>query len=525
MFRNHFSNALAHLERLPSAALLVFSGESLLYISPGLAEQLGYKGAAAPKEKVQTLIGQADWGKLHEALLGSGCVPHMRLMLRGRNGERVGVDVYAAYSEDSRANSLVLWGVVDRGGADAEGTAGGAASPCAEHLTFGEGYGAAFSHEVRNPLSALVGLVGLLQGTTLNAEQRQLVDTIGGVADQMMSLVNDMIDSSRFQMGKIVIKRSPFALRPMLESLYNRFLMLSPQVQFKFDYDASLPPMVLGDSNRLAQVIVNLLSNAVKFTPSGEIAFRVQNMHNSRDVLFEVKDTGVGISEETMSRLFTPFERGQEAERALESGLGLYISKQLVEMHGGTIRVVSHAGEGCTVQVLLPLISVDLIGSEPQADVRQESGESIPAGDARRPARAGGQRILVVDDNRINVLVVSKFFDKWGLPNDAAYSGEEALRMIDKESYALVFMDLRMPGMDGFETCVHIRSRADAKAGIPIIALTASTESGVKERIAKAGMDGYLFKPFKMERLREIVDQYVANPSLPNPSGDGSGGN
>ena len=177
------------------------------------------------------------------------------------------------------------------------------------------------------------------------------------------------------------------------------------------------------------------------------------------------------------------------------------------------------------MQVLLPLISVDLIGSEPQADVRQESGESTPAGDARPLERAGGQRILVVDDNRINVLVVSKFFDKWGIPNDSAYSGEEALRMIDKESYALVFMDLRMPGMDGFETCVHIRSRADAKARVPIIALTASTESGVKERIAKAGMDGYLFKPFKMERLREIVDQYVANPPLPDPSGDGSGGN
>ena len=169
------------------------------------------------------------------------------------------------------------------------------------------------------------------------------------------------------------------------------------------------------------------------------------------------------------------------------------------------------------MQATLPLISADLIGAT--ANELQDKKEEAPSlGAAQRPANAGNERILVVDDNRVNVLVVSKYFDKWGIANDAAFSGEEALRKLDTTDYAVIFMDLRMPGMDGFETARRIRTRADAKAQTPIVALTASTEVGIKERIAQAEMNGYIFKPFKTEELRAIVEQYMQRAaSSPNP--------
>lgn len=517
MIYNLPSRSITILERLPSVAILVFNREKLSYISPLLAEQLGYGGFNTLTMNYRDLMQEDDWRALHE--VGENTTRSarfLRLSLSGKKGARAEVNVCADLVCMGKEEWLCLWGVR----IPEEQT------PCSEEeerernaqsINFNEDYGATFSHEVRNPLSALIGLVGLLQETPLNEEQQRLVTTINGVADQLMTLLNDMIDSSRFHMGKIVINSTPFALRPLLEMLYSRYELLSPHLRFEFEYDESLPTMVLGDSHRLSQILINLISNAVKFTPSGTISLRVKNLHNSRDILFEVQDTGTGISEETLKRLFSPFERGAEVSKKMGSGLGLYISKQLVEMHGGTISAFSRLGEGCTMQATLPLISADLIGAT--ANVLQDKREEAPSlGAAQRPANAGNERILVVDDNRINVLVVSKYFDKWGVANDAAFSGEEALRKLDTTDYAVIFMDLRMPGMDGFETARRIRTRGDAKAQTPIVALTASTEVGIKERIAQAEMNGYIFKPFKTEELRAIVEQYTQRaPSSPNP--------
>lgn len=496
------------LERLPNVVILVFYGEKLSYITPQLAKQLGYGALDSLRVNYRTLIRERDWQTLqHHDRSSRRGVQFMRLTLQGKKETQVKVDVCADQWVEGKEQWTALWGARTPEEQEALSITE-QRERNAQSINFDEGYGASFSHEVRNPLAALIGLVGLLQETPLNDEQQRLVTTISGVSEQLITLLNDMIDSSRFHMGKIVIKRVPFALQPLLTTLFSRYELLSPHLHFSFEYDDSLPEMVLGDSHRLTQILTNLLSNAVKFTPSGEITLRVKNLHNSRDVLFAVQDTGKGISKELLARLFAPFERGEEATETAGAGLGLFICKQLVEMHGGSIQAFSRAGEGCTIQATLPLISADLIGTttKPAAEKKTAAlahtgNESDGSGDA--------QRILVVDDNRINVLVVRKFFDKWGIPNDAAFSGEEALRMVDATDYALVFMDLRMPGMDGFETCQRIRARGDAKSQTPIVALTASTEVGVKERIKNAGMNGYIFKPFKTEQLREIVDQYI----------------
>lgn len=510
MFFNHPYHTSNLFEQLPSVAILVFSGEKLAYISPLLAKQLGFAPREAARLRYGSIIHARDWQALQAYSRPTRSnVQFMRLTLLGKKGIEVEVDVCADQWVDGREQWLCLWGAKTPERQELLNNTE-QREHNAQSINFDEGYGASFSHEVRNPLAALIGLVGLLQETPLNEEQQKLVATISGVADHLITLLNDMIDSSRFQMGKIVIKRMPFALHPLLTSLFNRYELLSPHLHFSLEYDDSLPEIVLGDSHRLTQILTNLLSNAVKFTPNGSITLRVKNLHNSRDVLFAVQDTGMGISKEFLERLFSPFERGKEAAQTAGAGLGLFICKQLVEMHGGEIQAFSRAGEGSTIQATLPLISADLVGTSSNAAAEQNKIPIPPTGvDSSR--RIEKRRILVVDDNRINVLVVRKFFDKWGIPNDAAFSGEEALRMIDAANYALVFMDLRMPGMDGFETCRRIRSRQDAKAQIPIVALTASTEEGVKERIKNADMNGYIFKPFKTETLREIVNQYIPN--------------
>lgn len=509
--RYNLPNRSANLfERLPNVVILVFNGEKLTYISPLLAKQLGYGVLDSLRVSYHALFRDRDWQTLqaYDRASRRG-VQFMRLTLLGKRGLEVEVDVCADQWNNGSEQWLCLWGAKTPERQEPLNNAA-QREHNAQSINFDEGYGASFSHEVRNPLAALIGLVGLLQETPLNEEQQKLVATISGVADHLITLLNDMIDSSRFQMGKIIIKRMPFALHPLLTSLFNRYELLSPHLHFSLEYDDSLPEIVLGDSHRLTQILTNLLSNAVKFTPNGSITLRVKNLHNSRDVLFAVQDTGMGISKELLERLFSPFERGKEAAQTAGAGLGLFICKQLVEMHGGEIQAFSRAGEGSTIQASLPLISADLVGSTATPAAKQKAVPTPPTGEDSSK-RAEKQRILVVDDNRINVLVVRKFFDKWGIPNDAAFSGEEALRMIDAADYALVFMDLRMPGMDGFETCQRIRNRQDAKAQIPIVALTASTEVGVKERIKNAGMNGYIFKPFKTETLREIVNQYIPN--------------
>lgn len=505
------------LDYLPNAVILAFNGEVVAYLSPCIAERLGYAPCERRRLDYRALMREHDW----QTLQTPDGAPHggarlMHLTLQGKGDARVEAEVRADRWRNGKEQWLVLWGVAT----PQEEAPDGATEPRAhdaQSIRFNEGYGASFSHEVRNPLSALIGLVGLLQETPLNEEQQRLVATISGVADHLIMLLNDMIDSSRFQMGKIIIKRAPFALHPLIASLFNRYELLSPHLHFTFEYDESLPEEVLGDSHRVTQILTNLLSNAVKFTPSGKITLRVKNLHNSRDVLFAVQDTGIGIGKDFLERLFSPFERGKEVAQTAGAGLGLFICKQLVEMHGGTIQAFSRPGEGCTIQATLPLISADLAAAA-TSPVAKGPSAPTPHPNAATQAGANAQRILVVDDNRINVLVVRKFFDKWGIPNDAAFSGEEAIRMVNSTPYALVFMDLRMPGMDGYATCQRIRGLAGAKAQVPIVALTASTEAGVKERIKKAGMNGYLFKPFKTEQLREIVDRYVTSSAQEAPS-------
>ena len=276
----------------------------------------------------------------------------------------------------------------------------------------------------------------------------------------------------------------------------DRNKLLHPNLSVSFSYSEDIPHQIYGDAHRIEQVLINVISNALKHTSAGSVEVKIAPAVQPNSLEIKVIDTGSGIAPDVQKRLFAPYERS-EGNMTMGSGLGLYISKQIVELHKGTIALESVLNQGTTVTIVLPLIERE------RTPVAQEQ--------TTKPQYVSyqGARLLLVDDNAINVMVVQKFLNRWGYHSDVANSGLQALEAIDKNDYGLVLMDIRMPEMDGFQATERIRARKDARAQVPIIALTASTEPGVRERIEAVQMDGYLFKPFNAEELHQTVAKFL----------------
>ncbi len=352
------------------------------------------------------------------------------------------------------------------------------------------------NHETRTPINALLGMIELLGQTQLSDEQRQYIDAMRGLADSLINLLSDALDSSRISAGKMELKQDVFNLYDIVKKIVDRNKLLHPNLSVSFSYSEDIPHQIYGDAHRIEQVLINVISNALKHTSAGSVEVKIAPAVQPNSLEIKVIDTGSGIAPDVQKRLFAPYERS-EGNMTMGSGLGLYISKQIVELHKGTIALESVLNQGTTVTIVLPLIERE------RTPVAQEQ--------TTKPQYVSyqGARLLLVDDNAINVMVVQKFLNRWGYHSDVANSGLQALEAIDKNDYGLVLMDIRMPEMDGFQATERIRARKDARAQVPIIALTASTEPGVRERIEAVQMDGYLFKPFNAEELHQTVAKFL----------------
>ncbi len=352
------------------------------------------------------------------------------------------------------------------------------------------------NHETRTPINALLGMIELLGQTQLSDEQRQYIDAMRGLADSLINLLSDALDSSRISAGKMELKQDVFNLYDIVKKIVDRNKLLHPNLSVSFSYSEDIPHQIYGDAHRIEQVLINVISNALKHTSAGSVEVKIAPAVQPNSLEIKVIDTGSGIAPDVQKRLFAPYERS-EGNMTMGSGLGLYISKQIVELHKGTIALESVLNQGTTVTIVLPLIERE------RTPVAQEQ--------TTKPQYVSyqGARLLLVDDNAINVMVVQKFLNRWGYHSDVANSGLQALEAIDKNDYGLVLMDIRMPEMDGFQATERIRARKDARAKVPIIALTASTEPGVRERIEAVQMDGYLFKPFNAEELHQTVAKFL----------------
>lgn len=352
------------------------------------------------------------------------------------------------------------------------------------------------SHELRTPLNGVMAMMQLLEMTPLNGEQTEYVHLARKSSERLTRLLSDLLDISRIEAGKVEIREEAFAVQELLQSVSELFntSAQSKGVSLELSTDPSVPPRLKGDAARLRQVLFNLVGNALKFTDQGFVrveltALPPRGLEQCR-ILFSVMDTGIGIPSEKQHDLFTPFFQveGAYTRRYQGAGLGLAIVRRLVELMGGHITLDSIFGEGTEVHVALPL---GLTESEADALASAEDFEPLPV-----------MRVLLAEDEPINALAASRMINRDGHEVIVAENGRQVLNLLEEREFDCILMDIQMPVMDGEETTRAIRSSGKAYASIPIIALTAYSMSGDREKFLTAGMNDYLSKPFKIEELR-----------------------
>ncbi len=360
------------------------------------------------------------------------------------------------------------------------------------------------SHEVRTPLNAILGMAEFLDETELTTDQRNQVRTILSSGRSLMSLLNDVIDLSKVEAGKLDIVPQPSHLPTLIEDLRSLWRPAASNKELAFDIivdpEHKPPEHLLIDELRTRQCLSNLISNAIKFTDTGSVTVRLSCAPGDGDVLlvFEVADTGIGISAENIERLFTPFEQADSSitRRFGGTGLGLAISRQLAELMGGGITIESHLGSGTT-------FTLQLSAKPIEAPAHQDSIEMSTNTDTEA---LRGLRTLIVEDNHVNRLVVKGHLKALEMTFDEATNGQECLDYLARASYDLILLDVHMPVMDGMETIKQIRASSEPWRRAPVIALTADAMSEDRQRLLRAGMSGYASKPIDRAALiREML--------------------
>jgi len=374
------------------------------------------------------------------------------------------------------------------------------------------------SHEIRTPMNAVIGFTHLALATDLTARQRDYVDKIMSAARSLLRLINDVLDFSKIDAGKLTLDQDPFALDSVLAEVSD---ILAVQVsekrlEMRFDIAPDVPPTLIGDSGRLHQVLLNLLSNAVKFTDHGMVRLSIAVTKRDGDSVtlrFDVQDSGIGLSDEQQHRLFTPFDQADSSitRRYGGTGLGLAIARRLVDLMGGEIGVESRLGKGARFWFTAGF-GVSALPAIP-----------APARPRREALRLTGARVLVVEDNEINRLVTKDILEQAGLITRFAENGVDGVRAVLEEGpFDGVLMDVQMPRMDGYTATRLIRA-TPGFAELPIIALTANALKGDREAALAAGMNDYIAKPVDPEAALETLDRWI-RPGAPAVAGTrGSG--
>ena len=359
-------------------------------------------------------------------------------------------------------------------------------------------------------MNGVLGALDLLRHSTLDADQRRLVRTAASSGTSLMEILNDVLDHSKIEAGKLVLASEPTSLNGLARSVVALFRSNADAkgVELSLKLDLREVDSVLTDAQRLKQILLNLIGNAIKFTEQGFVTLTAQSRHvfgDSAEVEFEVRDSGIGIPPQAIADLFQPFHQviGKESTRPGGTGLGLAISQRIAEAMGGRIEVDSRPGLGSifTLRLSFPI---------------DRAAASMPAEDSSAMGGLDGDRsldgrVMVVEDNDVNRMIAREILGSLGVAVIEAIDGAEAIKVLARESVDLVLMDCQMPVMDGYQATRAIRDHeARTRAPrVPIVALTADAFDDDALKARKAGMDAHLAKPYTREALRDVLMQWL----------------
>jgi len=509
----------------PSALFLVVCGNRTMFLKKEARKEIDYYRRFTPKLSLnygtsEIFCHQGQGGVLNSALVAVG-------MREGQAKlQDFHIEVMQSQQEKHRVIPLdermaaFLQAVTDELGEMAQ-NAEAASIAKSQFLSN-------MSHEIRTPINAVLGMDEMILRESTEPHIRQYAENIRTAGTALLGLINDILDFSKIEAGKLELIPVEYAVSSMLNDLVNMIRHRAEKKGLKLQVETpvDLPSVLQGDEIRLRQVVTNLLTNAVKYTESGKVILNMAYEKAGMDVIalrISVKDTGIGIKQEDIEKLFRPFERiEEERNRTIEgTGLGMNITQRLLDLMGSSLEVKSVYGEGSefAFTVMQRVLNWDPMGNYEEAYRRTMAAKS----GYQESFIAPSAQILVVDDTTMNLTVVRGLLKQTQVQVDTVMSGYECLKKAGQKKYDMIFLDHRMPGLDGIETLQKLQDLSKVQdfpnTGTPVIALTANAVSGAREEYLSAGFNDYLTKPIDSHRLEEILQQYLPEEKIEHREG------